>query len=712
MGLIIQSVVMSRLFMSWYRLRFFRDGFSQPRLAVNRRACEDALVYRITWRATHRFRIFSVALVGAAWLEMSVISADSLRSFFSTAFPNGVASGDVDATSVVLWARASKTGAVSFAYSIHSDLLPTSGVLNSTVVDPNRPAKVEIHGLEPYTQYFFRVTDSGGESLDGRFRTLSTPGTFRGLRFGVSGDWQGQLAPFSSVADASERDLDFFVALGDTIYADVPSPAVPGGPAHLLEEFRAKHAEILSERMGLNVMARLRATTALYATVDDHEWTNGISGGVPVELGKNPEDPVGIRTVSQTPFFQTGLQAFLEYQPVAEPVYQAPEDPRTDGRARLYRARRFGSDAALFLLDARSFRDAGLTSPVSPFDINERARFESISLERDPTTGAALPHRTLLGLTQFSTLIQDLLQAEAEGVIWKFVLIPEPIQNLGFAGAGDRYEGYAAERRELLRRIHTAPIANVVFVSADLHGTLINNVTYRLEPGGTNIDSGAFEIITGAVAHDKPFGPTALDYASGVKVTPDVSLLQLLLKFLGVPDRATFNSLPLAERDRLLEGVANLFLSAAELDLLGFSGSDIDVRWDLGGPVAVHSYGWTEFEIDRDTHELLVTTRGVPGYSIEDLSPELVSRMPEILNRFRVRPRSVSTAIPVRIQIRPDGLAIIWRGNAVLESRDSMDRNARWQLAPEPIETVDADFLVRVNVSDHPRFFRVRPRSP
>src|SRR6185436_8830595 len=110
------------------------------------------------------------------------------------------------------------------------------------------------------------------------------------------------------VRDVPERDLDFFVALGDLIYADVLSPVLPDHFATQLPEFRLKHAEILSERFGLNVMASLRASTAIYATVDDHEWTNGLAGGAAIKPGEYPNEPPDVKTVNQTRFFKEGIQ--------------------------------------------------------------------------------------------------------------------------------------------------------------------------------------------------------------------------------------------------------------------------------------------------------------------------------------------------------------------------------------------------------------------
>lgn len=660
----------------------------------------------------HRCHSVYVLFCVGLGLCLGITVAQPLRLTFSPSFPQGVASGDVDATSVVLWARAINAGPLKFSYSTQSNLVAAIELSVSNRVDSAQPVKVAISGLLPETSYYYRVTDSSGEFMDGRFRTSATPGTFRGLRFGVSGDWQGQLAPFVSIADAPDRELHFFVALGDTMYADVFSPVMPDRFARTLPEFRVKHAEILTEKLGLNTMASLRASTAFYATVDDHEWTNGLAGGEAVNPSVYPNEPLEAKTVNQTGFFKEGMQAFLEYQPISEAVYSDAVDPNSFGRHKLYRARRFGSDAALLLLDTRSFRDAEISSPGNPLSSTLASRFESISLEVDPDTGAALPHRTLLGPTQFAALTNDLVRAEADGVIWKFVIIPEPVQNLGFAGAEDRYEGYAAERRDLLKMIHDIPIQNVVFITADLHGTLVNNLTYRLVPGGTNIDSGAFEVITGAVAHDKTFGPTAFDYAAGVKISAAVSLLDLLLKFIQVASRADFDALPLPERDRLFESVINTLLNVAGLDPLGFNGSVINAQWEVGGPVAAHSYGWTEFELDRNTHELVVTTRGIPAYTTAEISPAIVTQIPKVLSQFRVFPQNVTPPLRANIRNEADGIVISWRGSAVLECSASLETNDSWVGSPESVKIEGADQVVRTKATELQRFFRLRPLSP
>ncbi|MEZ4715371.1 MAG: alkaline phosphatase D family protein [Caldilineaceae bacterium] len=103
----------------------------------------------------------------------------------------------------------------------------------------------------------------------------------------------------------------------------------------------------------------------------------------------------------------------------------------------------------MFILDARTFRDAPIPPAASMGDV---ARY----LE-----GAFAEGRAMLGDAAWP-LKADLLAAEADGIVWKFIVIPEPIQHLAFGTATDRFEGYAAERAELLRFLINHCIDNVV----------------------------------------------------------------------------------------------------------------------------------------------------------------------------------------------------------------------------------------------------------
>lgn len=531
--------------------------------------------------------------------------------------PNGVAAGDVDQTSVILWARSVTPGTVTFAVATDADFGNLVTTRMAEVTDPLLPVKVEVSDLLPQTRYYYRATDAAGASASGTFVTPAAVGTRAGLRFGVSGDWRGDLAPYPSIANADERELAFFIAHGDTIYADYPSPAVPAAQATTLEEYRLKHDEVYSEQRGMNTLGDLRTSTAIFAMIDDHEVVNDFAGGA------SPRTDARFRAtdvayINDTARFEAGLQAFHEYNPLREEFYGATDDPRTAEERRLYRYRAFGSDAALFLLDTRSFRDEPLSAPMSiaPEDVLE---YETASF--DPT-------RTLLGAAQLADLQADLLAAQAAGITWKFIAVPEPMQNFGVVGASDRFEGYAAERTALLSFIDEHNITNVVFIAADIHGTVVNDIFYRAAPGGDDVPLASFEITTGSVAFDAPFGPTVVELGRQLGVVTE-------------QQAGLFQVLPLTARDNLVRGFVDAQLVGQGYDPTGLQNGILNAELIDGSYFVTQTFGWTEFEIDAETQALTVTTYGIPGYTAEDMATDaeaLLAETPEIFSQFSVQP--------------------------------------------------------------------------
>jgi 3-phytase/alkaline phosphatase D len=532
---------------------------------------------------------------------------------------NRVASGDVSQTTAVLWARSSTPGAHVFWYRAVS--APGSPWRSRAVgiADAAVPAKVQVAHLVPGSVYLYAFQMPDGSFDLGSFKTPHFPGKRRGLRFGVTGDSRGELAPYPAVVNATGRGLDFFALLGDTIYADVPSPALPASQARSLEEFRAKHEEVLSERLGLNAIADLRSLTASFALIDDHEVTNDFAGGAPPASDPRFMGEPGTY-INETPLYQAGIQAFQDFHPIAERFHRQTGDPRTDGKRDLYRARLYGSDAAVFLVDARSFRDQPLPPVEDPFDPQAVAAFLEASFD---------PSRTLLGRVQLDRLKSHLLAVEALGITWKFVLIPEPIQNFGPIEASDRFEGYAAERTELLDFIRLKGIDNVVFLAADFHGTLVNDLFYQREPFGEQFPANAFEIVTGPIAYDPPFGPSLVAQAVSAGVFDE-----------GL--KAFYESLTTPLKDLFVELAFDIGLALYGHQGLGLFGSTLNATLVAGSYVAAHVYGWTELEIDARTQKLTVTVYGVEPYTADEVESDpdaVLARSPAVVSRFVVTPR-------------------------------------------------------------------------
>ena len=548
-----------------------------------------------------------------------------------TVFPNGIASGDTTQTSTVLWARSAFCGVVRFEVSQDAGFRPLEARRVAWVTNTLRPVKVRIGGLQPGTAYFYRATAFyfrahrvARASLTGRFVTAHEPGNLSGLRFGVSGDWRGELSPYPAIGNVAERELDFFVEHGDTVYADRRSPALDKDEAETLDDFRIKHAEVYGTRFDTNSWADVRASTTVLATIDDHEVNNDFAGGAePASDPRFAGDPAAL--INDTRLYENGMRAFQEYNPLRNEFYGDTGRERTAFERKLYRYNTYGSDAAVMVLDARSFRDQALPEVENPFDQAEVLAFLYDSFD---------PERTMLGQVQLDELIDDLLKAQDSGITWKFVLMPEPIQNLGVVAAEDRYEGYAAERTRLLRFIDLNGIENVVFIAADLHGTLVNNLTYQEFPLGPQIPTAAFEIITGAVAFDAPFGPGVVELAAG-------------LGLISPAEEAFYDALPRFLKDQFVEALVNSQIVPSGYDPHGLDDNLpmadglIHANLLFGDYIAVHSYGWTEFEIEAESQKLTVTTYGIDAYSEEELLADptaILARSPEVVSRFEVTP--------------------------------------------------------------------------
>ncbi len=556
---------------------------------------------------------------------------------------NGIASGDTTQTSTVLWANSNAPGEITFEIATSPDF--NNIIRRVSANATNVPTKVAVTDLNPGTEYYYRVTAPTGTTEIGEFETAAELGTQNGLKFGVSGDWRGDLAPYPAIANADAADLDFFVLHGDTVDADLPSPAVPKPQAETLAEFQAKHQEVYSDRFGANTWADLRANTSILATISDNEVIGNFSGGSPANF--DPRFPETTGLINDTQLYENGLQAFQEFNPLRNEFYGNTGEERTANERKLYRFNTHGNDAATFVLDTRSFRDQALPLPLGVPTAEEIAAFQAASFD---------PNRTFLGEPQLEDLKNDLLQAENDGITWKFVMVPEPIQNLGTLAAADRFEGYAAERTELLKFIDDNNIDNVVFVAADLHGTFVNNLTYQEGFGGEQIATNAFEITTGSVAFDAPFGPTLIELGTA-------------LNALSPEQLALYNSLPIIsdgdsevdDRDDFLKQLINENISPLGYDPIGLNDNleiadgKIDATLIQGDYIATHTFGWTEFEVDPNSQQLRVVTYGLEPYTEEELltnPQEIINRELQVVSAFAVNP--ILSLPTVSINIVPE----------------------------------------------------------
>lgn len=563
------------------------------------------------------FATFAALSFARFGIDIAIPQGRAKAQSFNATFPNGVASGDVTQRSAVLWARHITAGTtLRFDVVTADDPATVIASATGTVEAALKPVKVSITDLAPNTDYFFRVMDDT-DMLMGQFRTAAAAGTKRGLRFGAAGDWRGELAPYTVIRNAAERELEFFIGLGDTIYADIISPAIESAQAETIEEFRLKHNEVYGPRFDINYWADLRAVTPFIPTIDDHEVTNDFAGGAAPSTDRRFDQQGTF--LNETKLYQNGMQAFFEYNPIEDTVWDV-EDPRMAGKPKIYRAFRYGDDAALMVLDNRGFREQPLEEPTDFTALGDILAYlnDAVSLER-----------TMLGHAQREALLNDLQAAHDAGVTWKFIITPEPIQNLGPVGSSDRFEGYAFERAQILSYIAENNITNVVFIAADIHGTVVNNVVYRTNPLGDDIATGAFEISTGSVAFYEPFGQVVISLGQAVGI-------------VDADTAAAYRAADIAGREAIMEGLLNAQIVPLGYPAIGLDDAEeIDAELLKGRWLQTSTFGWSEFEIDADTQALTITTYGMEPYSPADAAEGAhLDTEPVILQQFVVRPRA------------------------------------------------------------------------
>lgn len=268
-------------------------------------------------------------------------------------FRHGVASGDPDQTSVVLWTRISPAGSdeskdVSWELAADRDFrtVVAAGRFH-TGPERDYTVKVLAGGLSPGRQYYYRFRLSGIHSDIGRTRTLPI-GRLDRLGIAVASCSNYPFGYFNAYdAIARDPEVDLVVHLGDYIYeygADGWGSAVGKGigrthePANeivSLADYRIRHAQYKSDA-GSRAM---HAAHPLIAIWDDHEsannpWLEGAENHQP-----ESEGDWRVRRAAS-------LAAYFEWMPIRDPL------PGHE-RSRYWRRYEFGDLATLITLETR-----------------------------------------------------------------------------------------------------------------------------------------------------------------------------------------------------------------------------------------------------------------------------------------------------------------------------------------------------------------------
>jgi len=379
-------------------------------------------------------------------------------------FTLGVASGDPLSDGIVLWTRlvvdpAAPAGGmpaepVRVQWELAADERFRKKVSKGVVraqPDDAHAVHVDVRGLDPAHDWFFRFRVGDHESPIGRTRTAPADGaTAKQLVFAVASCQQYHRGYFTAHRHLAEEDLDAVLFVGDYMYE---SGFQSGGVRELegpeptdLDAYRARYATYKSDP---NLQAA-HAACPWVVTWDDHEVDNNYADSVSQDAGVLEADFLTRRAAA--------YRVWWEHQPVRL-------DRPTGPDFQIHRTVEFGRLAQVHVLDTRQYRTP---------------QCEDVASDLGPRCEAAFgADATLLGDEQERWLERSLRKSDARwNVLAQQVLMAQsnfvPTTPEGIF-ALDSWDGYVEARKRLLGTTVNG-VENLVTVTGDIHAAWVNDL--------------------------------------------------------------------------------------------------------------------------------------------------------------------------------------------------------------------------------------------
>ena len=393
----------------------------------------------------------AVATVGlggkSAWATVGNVRSTVPPGMFSL----GVASGDPDAHSVVLWTRLAPDplnggGMPAVDVSVHWEVAEDER-FRKVVRHGTASAKpawghsvhVTVDGLRRDRWYWYRFLSEGQVSPVGRARTAPARQRGDALRFLFASCQNWQAGFFTAWAHAPAEEPDLVVHLGDYIYEGGISTSAPrrnnSPEIFTLADYRNRYALYKGDPL----LQAAHAMCPWVVTWDDHEVANNYTGLI-------PQNPAGAATFAARR--AAAYQAWWEHQPVRLP-------PPTGPDLRIHRRVQWGRLATFHVLDARQYR-------------SDQACGEGLGPDCPDRTD---PARTMLGTEQEAWLGRGLKRSTTA---WDVLANQVVMTSMPIGGAlynADQWDGYAAARTRLLDQVRAAGTINPVVITGDIHAS-------------------------------------------------------------------------------------------------------------------------------------------------------------------------------------------------------------------------------------------------
>jgi alkaline phosphatase D len=420
-----------------------------------------------------RFMLLLFVGVGSNALFHAQENRNALRADLAPFF-HGVASGDPLHDRVIIWTRVTpeevNNDPIEVSWRVALDTNMTDVVSSGTfTTDQSRDytVKVDVTGLNSSTCYYYDFEVNSSFSAIGRMLTADS-GPNENVRFAVVSCSNYQYGFFNAYrAIANRNDINAVLHLGDYIYeygaggysANIDGrDHEPENEIVTLEDYRLRYSHYRLD----HDLQEIHRQYPFICVWDDHESANDSW----VDGAENHD------ATSQGPWLErknNSIQAYFEWLPIRENAFDNS----------IYRKIEYGNLINLYMLDTRL-----------------EGRDEQVGV-----TSSALndPSRSLLGQTQKDWLKDELLNSGAQWNILGQQVMMAPLLAFGVPVNADQWDGYQAERTELLNYIVNNEIENVVVLTGDIHTSWAMDVPVSGYVASTGENSAAVEFVTTSV---------------------------------------------------------------------------------------------------------------------------------------------------------------------------------------------------------------------
>jgi alkaline phosphatase D len=404
-------------------------------------------------------------------------------------FTLGVASGDPLPDAVVIWTRLAPDPlapfggmdrrAVEVEWQVAEDEQFRRVVRHGTTKarpEASHSVHVDVRGLRPWRQYWYRFRVNGRLSPVGRTKTApDVNAQLSELSFAFASCqawWEGW---YTAYADMAARDHDVVFFLGDYIYEfgidrgirpHSNEPYITQQTV-TLDEYRQRYAAYKLDPD----LQRAHAQAPWIATLDDHEVVDNWADEA------HPSAPPAQFLVRRANAFR----AYWEHMPLR--LTQLPKGPDMQ----LYRRISYGRLAEFSVLDTRQYR-------------SDQAYGDGT---KTPGPETADPARTITGDAQEKWLLDGWTASRAR---WNVMAHQTAIARLDTKDGPevlvpmDTWDGYEASRARVLGGAAARKVRNLVSIAGDLHRSVASDLKLDFtDPGsatvgaefvGTSITSG------------------------------------------------------------------------------------------------------------------------------------------------------------------------------------------------------------------------------